>query len=310
MFEQYSVQFLGWVAVFGVSAFVVCYYSFLAVIESRAGSKLSEGGGRRSAEGLEFFEQISPFIGALRGTSRVLLSSMSSKDINEIQAKIREAGLTTVISLEEFIGMRIFGALSGMGLGFLMFLMSGLHPMAALGGMLFAMIGWIYPNNWINGVARVRQVKIFRGLSDTLDVLAVSVGAGLEMRQALERVVEIGSEPELDIEINRTLQEIDKGGKSLEKGFEDLRERVSSPEMTAFVNVMLMAFRLGAAGMAGILSEQAGAIRKERVLRAERQANQMGSKILFPIAVFIFPAVIVTLLGPLVLEAFLSFGVK
>lgn len=302
-------QFIGWVVIFGLSIFVFAYFVVRTAMESRPGA-VSEGAGRRYAEGLEFFEQISPFIAMLKPVSRGYLSGMRAKDIEEANKKIRDAGLTTTISLEDFIGIRLVSGLFGCAMGGLMLLMTGFHPMAMLAVLLFGMIGWIYPEKWIAGVAHKRQAKIFRGLSDTLDVLAVSVSAGLEMREALNRVVQIGSEPELDEEIYRTLQEIDKGGKSLEQGFEDLRDRVSLPEMTAFVNVVLMAFRLGAGGMSEILMEQAEAIRRERVLRAERQANQMGSKILFPIALFIFPAVIVTLLGPLALEAFVSFGMN
>jgi tight adherence protein C len=193
-------------------------------------------------------------------------------------------------------------------LGFMLLLGGFPPPMAVMSIMLLGMIGWIGPVHWLAGAAAERQAKIFRGLSDTLDVLAVSVNAGLELRDALQRVVDIGSEPELDREIVRTLEEIDKGGKSLRQSFEDLRDRVSLPEMTAFCNVVLMAFQIGASGMGGILMEQAEAIRRERILRAENQANTMSSKIIFPIAVFIFPAVIVTILGPMSLEAYLQFG--
>ena len=300
---------IGWIGLFAISLFVAFYYMARSILEGLRGEGFGGGGGRRYAEGLDFFEQISPFVTSLKPLSMSMLSMMSTKDIEEMQKKLRDAGMTQIISLEEFIGMRIFSALVGGFIGlFMSMAIFGLHPLAFLAIFLLATIGYVYPLNWLQNEAHIRQSKIFRGLSDTLDVLAVSVSAGLEMREALARVIEIGSEPILDREIERTLQEIDKGGKSLEQGFEDLRDRVSLPEMTAFVNVLLMAFRLGASGMGEILTEQADAIRKERVLRAERQANTMGSKILFPIAVFIFPAVIVTLLGPMALEAYLSFG--
>ena len=301
-------QQLGWIVVFATSVFAIVYLIMRGVM-TREVQASGGGAGRRSTPGLEFFETVSPFVMMLRPLSRGYLQAMSAKDIAEMQRMIRDAGLTETISCEEFVGLRFVGVFFGLFLGVLFMLLGfGLHPLVLLAMMLFAMVGWIYPNNWLSSTARDRQTRIFRGLSDTLDVLAVSVSAGLEMRDALERVVMIGSEPMLDREIRRTLDEVDKGGKSMEQGFEDLRERVSLPEMTAFVNVVLMAFRLGASGMSEILIDQAEAIRQERILRAERQANQMGSKILFPIALFIFPAVIVTLLGPLALEAFLSFS--
>jgi len=300
---------IGWVVVFAVSIFFVIYFIVQQIVESRSSGAMQSGSGRRYAEGLDFFENVSPFVTALKPVSLAMLSSMGTKDIRELEDKIRDAGLTKVMSLDEFIGLRLTGACIGIAIGLFLMLVTGtMHVMILLGTMLFALIGWIYPMKWITSLGEEREAKIFRGLSDTLDVLAVSVSAGLDLREALARVVEIGSEPILDTEIRRTLEEIDKGGKSLEQGFEDLRDRISLPEMTAFVNVVLMAFRLGASGMGDILMEQAEAIRRERVVRAERQANKMGSKILFPIAVFIFPAVIVTLLGPMALEAYVSFS--
>lgn len=298
----------GWIGFFALSIFVCVYLVLRQVVEQRREAQEGGGAGTRYAEGLEFFETVSPFVMMLRPLARGYLSAMSTKDIAEMQKMIGAAGLKETISLEEFAGLRFLGVCFGLLMGVLFMLLGfGLHPMVLLAMMMFAMVGWIYPNNWLSSLARDRETRIFRGLSDTLDVLAVSVSAGLEMRDALERVVTIGSEPMLDHEIRRTLNEIDKGGKSIEQGFEDLRDRVAMPEMTSFVNVILMAFRLGASGMSEILIEQADAIRQERILRAERRANQMGSKILFPIALFIFPAVIVTLLGPLGLRAYMSF---
>lgn len=300
---------IGWTIILGISLFVIFYIVINGIMEKKAQAK-GAGSGRRYAENLEFFETISPFVEAMKGPAGVYLGTLSSKDIKEIQGKLTDAGLATQITLEDFIGMRIVGVLAGLGFGF-MLILAGLQPaLAMMGIFLFAMIGWVGPMSWLTSAASERQSKIFRGLSDTLDVLAVSVNAGLELRDGLSRVVEIGSEPELDKEIRRTIEEIDKGGKSLRQGFEDLRDRVSLPEMTAFCNVVLMAFQIGAAGMGGILLEQAEAIRKERIIRAENQANQMSSKILFPIAVFIFPAVIVTILGPMGLEAYLQFGAQ
>ena len=299
----------GWIIIFAVSIFVTSYLALYAYLRRREQGKGSQdGAGRRHVENLELFEVLSPFIESVKPLARLMMGTMSSKEIAELDQKLADAGLRHLIGLDEFMGFRLFSALAGAFLGLLILVAMSMHPMGLLAILLFAMIGWVYPNSWIHGLATVRQGKIFRGLSETLDVLAVSVSAGLELRDALAWVVQIGSEPLLDQEINRTIQEVDKGGKSLRQGFEDLRERVNMPEMTAFCNVVLMAFQLGASGMSAIFADQAEAIRKERIMRAERAANQMPSKILFPIALFIFPAVIVTLLGPMALEAYLQFG--
>jgi tight adherence protein C len=299
---------IGWTIVLAFSLFALFYMVFNRIMQRRAEGGPGGGSGRRYAEGLDFFETVSPLVEAFKGPAGLYLSTMSSKDIKDLEGQLGDAGLVGRMSLQDFIGLRIVCGLFGMFFGFMMLLVGLPLPLAMMGIFMFGLAGWIGPVSWLSSAGTERQGKIFRGLSDTLDVLAVSVNAGLELREALQRVVDIGSEPELDREITRTLEEIDKGGKSLRQGFEDLRDRINIPEMTAFCNVVLMAFQIGAAGMGGILMEQAEAIRKERILRAENQANTMSSKIIFPIAVFIFPAVIVTILGPMSLEAYLQFG--
>lgn len=296
-----SFEVLAWIAVFGVCVFVAVYFAILEMTSAKSG-------GVRAAEE-EVLSSLSPFITALKPLGVQYLHTMSSKDIHSLEKKLGDAGYRNDLSPAEFIALRFVAAI-GAGLLGLVFAaaMIGMNAMA-LGGMaFFAIAGWSYPSMWLGSEARSRQQKIFRGLSNTLDVLSISVQAGLEMREGLERVVAIGTEPALDRELDKTLQEINKGGKSLAQGFEDLRDRVDMPEMTAFCNVLLMAFQLGAVGVGDLLAEQAEAIRTERVLRAERLTAEMPAKILFPIALFIFPAVLVTILGPLGLRAYLDFG--
>lgn len=292
-----------WVAVFAVSMFVAVY------VATRG---MWQAGGRegvRAVEEMGLLETLSPFIAFFKPLGRQSLYKMSAKDIRELDERLLDAGLRRELSLEEFVSLRYVGASIGVVAGGLAFAaLVGLKPMVGLGAVVFGLMGWVYPSMWLKNQARRRKERIFRGLSHTLDVLSISVQAGLEVREALERVVRIGGEPELDTELNRTLQEISKGGKSLSEAFQDLQERINVPEVTAFCNVVLMAFQLGASGVGDLLAEQANAIRTERVLRAERVTSEMPSKILFPIAVFIFPAVLVTILGPLGLRAYLEFG--
>lgn len=291
------------VALFAAGVFTAVYMTLSEAWQLRGST------GIRAAEGLDFLETLSPFIAAFRPLGVQTLRSMPSKDIEALQTKLRDAGLHTEIAVEEFCSLRFVGAAGGCAMG-LMFGVAGLglSPMTGAAVVLLTIMGYAYPVMWLNHQARQRKERVFRGLSNTLDVLSISVQAGLEIREALERVVRIGSEPVLDRELSRTLEEINKGGKTLSQAFEDLRERVNTPEMTAFCNVILMAFQLGAAGVGNILAEQADAIRTERVLRAERITAELPSKILFPIAVFIFPAVLVTILGPLGLRAYIEFS--
>lgn len=298
-----DLQMLILMLVFLISTFIAVYFLTTATMNQGKGEGIR-------AVSHELLSAISPLMAAYKPIGLRMLYMMSSKEIHELEKKLSDAGLREDISLAEFNALRLLAASTGAFFGLLSAVAVGINPSLLAMCFLFAMVGWFYPMNWLTAEARSRRQKIFRGLSTTLDVLSISVQAGLEMYEALERVVKIGSEPELDREIDKVLQEINKGGKSLAQAFEDLRDRINMPEITAFCNVMLMAFQLGAGGISGLLAEQAEAIRNERILRAEQTTAELPSKILFPIAVFIFPAVLVTVLGPLGLRAYLEFGGK
>ena len=79
------------------------------------------------------------------------------------------------------------------------------------------------------------------------------------------------------------------------------------PEVGQLCNLLVQTYHKGAASTTERLAEMAESVRRERVIRAENYANQMSSKILFPILIFIFPAVVIALLGPMILKAWLQF---
>jgi len=300
-----------YLAVFTFSIFMAIYLLIGAITSRRGKSESSsgDGGGVRISDELEWLAGLSPLFSAFKPLSYLVVSRMASEDIDKVEHQLSEAGVRRDLSIEEYIGLRLISAVAGAGLGAFFgtgMLGPGLGSVL-LGGVGMA-VGWVFPSQWLSQRTKTRRAQIFRGLSTTLDILSISVQAGLELPQAFEEVVSLGTEPLLDRELSQTLHEMNEGGKSLDKAFEDMSERVGVPELTAFCNVVVMAYRLGGGGTAQLMLDQSEGMRTERVLRAEKQVNEMPSKILLPIALFIFPAVIASLLGPLILRAVREFG--
>jgi tight adherence protein C len=160
---------------------------------------------------------------------------------------------------------------------------------------LLAWFGGRLPINWLRGKAAARQAKIQRALPDTLDLITVSVEAGLGLDAALSKVVEKTRGPLRD-EFGRVLQEISLG-KVRRVALKDLAARCDVQDLTSFVNAIVQADQMGL-GVAEVLRAQADEVRLRRRQRAEETAMKAPVKMLFPLVAFIFPAMMTVLLGP------------
>jgi tight adherence protein C len=133
-----------------------------------------------------------------------------------------------------------------------------------------------------------------------LDLLTLSVEAGLDFMSALQRIVERRRLDALGEEFVRVLREIQLG-KTRRVALRDMSERVNHPDVRTVVNSLVQADELGV-GISAILRIQADQMRQRRFERAEKQANEAPVKMLFPLVAFIFPAVFLVLLGPIILQ--------
>jgi tight adherence protein C len=166
--------------------------------------------------------------------------------------------------------------------------------------LFVGLVGWFggrMPINWLRGKAAKRQTKIQRSLPDTLDLITVSVEAGLGLDAALAKVIEKTRGP-LREEFGRVLQEISLG-KVRRTALKDLAIRCDVPDLTSFVNAIVQADQMGL-GVAEVLRAQADEVRLRRRQRAEETAMKAPVKMLFPLVAFIFPAMMTVLLGPAV----------
>src|ERR687884_154371 len=191
-------------------------------------------------------------------------------------AKGRLAGVGLVL------GAMLGGAVSG-GVGVVVF---GL----AIGG-----IGFIGPDFVVSSRARKRRESIKAQLPDALDLLAVSVEAGLGFDGAISKLTEHMEGP-LPEEFGLTLNEI-RIGESRQTALKNMGERVGAPELSAFVRAVVQAEQLGIS-LGRILRVQAADSRLRRQAAAEEKAMKAPIKMLFPTVIFIFPSMFLVILGP------------
>ncbi len=177
----------------------------------------------------------------------------------------------------------------------------GVHNPALLivGSGLGAVIGFFLPDLLLYNSGAKRQQKIPRALPDALDMLTICVEAGLGFDAALAQIARHTKGP-VAAEFSRMLQEM-QIGKSRSEALRAMGERTTVPELKAFTSAMIQAAELGIP-IAHVLREQAKEMRVRRRQRAEAQAQKVPVKITFPLILCIFPALLIIVMGPAVME--------
>jgi tight adherence protein C len=215
--------------------------------------------------------------------------------VEGVSTRLLAAGLGRKISPTTFLAFKSALALGGLVLGALF---GG--AAAGPGGVLFAAIalagiGFIAPDFVISGKARSRKDRIRAELPDALDLMAVSVEAGMGFDGAIAKLTEHMHGPLAD-EFALTLGEI-RIGESRQDALKKMSDRTSTPELASFVRSIIQADQLGIS-LGRILRVQATDSRLKRQAAAEEKAMKAPIKMLFPTVLFIFPAMFLVILGP------------
>ena len=217
--------------------------------------------------------------------------------IESIQAKLLAAGLSHVTP-QTFLAIKGAATVGGVLLGTTL-----LAAGAVLAGIFFApllgAVGFIVPEYILTLKARSRRDAVRTALPDALDLLAVSVEAGLGFDGAVTKLTEHMSGPLID-EFQMALNEM-RIGESRHSALKKMVERVDAPELTTFVRAVIQADQLGIS-LGRILRVQATDSRLRRQAAAEEKAMKAPIKMLFPTVMFIFPAMFIVLLGPAVMN--------
>jgi tight adherence protein C len=216
--------------------------------------------------------------------------------VRRLDEELSYAGSPAGWDGERVLALKIVATIGGAVLGIVL---SGFLGIGVLRGLILAPIlaalGYYGPEWILRSRSAKRQYRIRRQLPDALDLLSITVEAGLGFDAALERVAREVRGP-LGEELVRVVQEI-RLGKSRSEALRDLGERTNVDELRSFVLAMVQADIFGIS-ISRVLQVQAKELRIRRRQLAEEQAQKLPVKIVFPLILCIFPALFVVLLGP------------
>lgn len=225
---------------------------------------------------------------------RTLLQLSGQRRFARLEKLLDQAGRPDGLSARTYIrrqaGMAALGVIAGM-----FFLLGGQPVLAAVTALGMAL--WM--DIWIRSAARKRQQAIAREMPDFLDVLAVTVSAGLSLRASLQRVSAAGSSP-LAQEIRRVLDDMQLG-MSRREALEHLRERNDAPAVESWVSAMLQAEELGAP-LGDTLQEIAQEVRRARAGEVRKQAAKAAPKISLVVTMLIVPGALLLIIASLFLS--------
>ena len=232
---------------------------------------------------------------AMEHAARTVLRINKKMTVENVQLRLHSAGLGRRVSPMAFLAAKAFAAIGGLLFGIVVFGASSGMGMGILMGIAVGAIGFIAPDFVVNKKSRARQERLSADLPDALDLLAVSVEAGLGFDAAVAKITEQVEGP-LGEEFALTLNEM-RIGESRQDALKKLAERTSIPEIAAFARAIIQADQFGIS-LGRILRVQAIDTRHRRQIAAEEKAMKAPVKMLFPTVIFIFPSMFIVILGP------------
>lgn len=213
------------------------------------------------------------------------------------------AGTAREFDADRFLAYKGSCLVIGGGFAAVAVLFAGKSTGHLLPALVFVVLCFFLPDVWLNQKIAARQKAIRLALPDTLDLLTISVEAGLGFDAALHKVVRNTTGP-LSEEFYRLLQEIQLGT-ARSDAFRNLGQRTHVDELGSFILAMLQAEVFGIS-IGKVLRVQANELRIKRRQRAEEMAQKAPVKIIFPLVVCIFPAILVVIMGPAIIQIYES----
>lgn len=226
--------------------------------------------------------------------------------INSINRKLELAGSPANVDATMILAAQAICAVIFGGLVVLVFTVGATKwpfGRVILFAILFGGLGYMFPQLWLSSKISRRQKEIRKAMPDALDLLTICVEAGLGFDAAMSKVSEKW-ESQLSFAFARAIQEIQLG-KVRREALRDMAERIGIPEMTSFVAAVIQSEQLGVS-LAKVLRIQSDQMRVKRRQRAEEEAHKAPLKMLIPMALLIFPSLMIVLLTPAALRLFQS----
>jgi tight adherence protein C len=257
---------------------------------------------------------LGPLLDRLTDQSSFLTKNMNVEDL---RYRLLRAGFPYGIRAREFLTIKILSTILVAilfsfilpKLGAIIGFNAAMLPLPArllsviLVPLIGALYGWKIPDTWLSIVIKKRQFLVQMALPDMIDLISISVEAGLGLYAAMQRVSTRFKNP-LSEELLRALQEV-RLGRSHPEALRDMAKRVDVADLSMLVTALVQAEVLGIA-ISNVLTVQAERLREKRSQRAREQAQKAPIKMLFPLVLFIFPALFVVILGPAMIKIMFS----
>jgi tight adherence protein C len=270
--------------------------------EDPLSARLAEYSQRGEAVSLEELELSQPFSDRVMMPLMRRLGEISSRFtpqhvVEHTRIQLELAGNPGRMDASTFMVLHFVSAVLFGGLIFLISLFSKTFslPTKILIVLVFTILGYFFPDLWIRSKINSRQKQVRKAMPDALDLLTICVEAGLGFDAAMSKVNEKWDN-ELSLAFGRVIREIQLG-KLRRDALRDMADRLGLAELTSFVAAVIQSEMLGVS-MAKVLRIQSDQMRVKRRQHAEEEAHKAPIKMIFPMGLFIFPALLIVLLTP------------
>jgi tight adherence protein C len=212
--------------------------------------------------------------------------------------KLNVAGNPMGIHAQEYYGIRVLFLFVGVLIAILINFRDGFSSIVLmiLGAAIILFMLFL-PVYWLNSKVKDRQDELRRNLPDALDMLSVCAAAGLGFDQSLKKITEFWETP-LSNEFKHMLQDMDIGETRAE-ALHNMSARVDISELSSFISIIIQAESIGMS-FSDVLHSQAKQMRVLRQFRAKEIANSLPAKMIVPVVIFIFPALIAVIIAPII----------
>lgn len=288
-----------------ISIFLITYLVFISILGKQQAVKIRlENITKMSIKNVDtelnqpfFIRFIRPM---LDNISKTILKITPAEMVTSFEKKVEMAGNPYNLSIKDWLNIQVISILCLP----VITIAIGYYAMAETRKMVFLVlceigVGLLFPNLILSKKQTERQKQITNSLPDIIDLLTVSVEAGLSFDGALTKVIEKMPGP-LAKEFENVLQEM-KVGKQKKDALKDMSDRIGVQDLTTFVGSIVQADQFGVS-IGHVLRIQSEQIRQKRRQRAQEKAMKAPVKMLIPMIIFIFPTIFAVLLGPAVIK--------
>jgi tight adherence protein C len=240
------------------------------------------------------------------GITRTLGRLTPAQGMEKLRQQLVLAGNPYNMGTAEFMGARVMAMVILAGVTFFLTIIMAAGPLNMLlyTGVM-ALVGYLLPVFWLRSRIKARQKAVLKTLPDAIDLMTISVEAGLAFDGAMQRVADKWDN-ELGREFRQAISEM-RVGKSKRDALHEMVQRTAVPDLSTFVASIIQADQLGVS-IAKVLRIQSEQMRIRRRQRAEEQAHKAPILMMIPMVFLIFPSTYIVLLGPAVPKVMSAFG--